>query len=43
MITFKGTPVTLEDKYINVGDSAPDFHLTKRYKWKKNICNSSIS
>ncbi len=30
MITFKGTPVTLEDKYINVGDSAPDFHLTNK-------------
>ena len=27
MITFKGTPVTLENKPISVGDSAPDFHL----------------
>ena len=27
MITFKGTPVTLENKPISVGDAAPDFHL----------------
>ena len=27
MITFNGTPVTLENKPISVGDSAPDFHL----------------
>ena len=24
MITFKGTPVTLENKPISVGDAAPD-------------------
>ena len=27
MITFKRTPVTLENKPISVGDAAPDFHL----------------